>query len=183
MAYDHRWGAVQHSDTLAPGIRQVSTAGHGGIIVDDAVLATMPAPLRLPHGIYEEDCDWSLVALAFPHLFKPEVVESAKATAKNYHPDRYMQHTGETLTEADSYILAKRAHTERIKGAWEGVSASGDWHKTVPEGYVGVHIRHTETSEERTILVPATEYRSRGDYSWFTREPDKYVPWLHPYAS
>lgn len=68
------WGAAQDSKRYAPGITFYSTARHGGFHVDETKLAEMPAALRATRpyageGWYEEDADWAIVALAFPHLF------------------------------------------------------------------------------------------------------------------
>lgn len=63
------WGAVQIADELAPGIWQVHTAGHGGILVSDERWRAMPAALRAnPYGgahWFEEDCEALLVLFAF----------------------------------------------------------------------------------------------------------------------
>jgi len=65
------WGAVQDQKELAPGIIQVWTASHGGIWVEPAKWATMPIKTTgySEDGWFEEDCDWALVALAFPEAF------------------------------------------------------------------------------------------------------------------
>lgn len=68
------WGAAQTVRNLAPGVVHVTTASHGGFLVTDEVLAKWPVGLRelepfAGHGAYEEDCDWSIVALAMPELF------------------------------------------------------------------------------------------------------------------
>ena len=43
---------------------------------------------------YEEDCDWSIVAVAFPQFFKPEDVTHAMATLKGWKPALYEQVVG-----------------------------------------------------------------------------------------
>lgn len=68
------WGQSQQIEIVADGIVKVSTASHGGYHLDAKALAAMPAPLRAIGtfaglGWYEEDCDWCLVALAFPQHF------------------------------------------------------------------------------------------------------------------
>ena len=44
-----------------------------------------------PGRWFEEDCDWSVVALAFPQFFKPEDIDAALATLKGYRPEVYEQ--------------------------------------------------------------------------------------------
>lgn len=74
------WGKSQGREILAPGICFYSTASHGGYFVSKAVRAVMPKEYVNPDGWYEEDCEWSKVALSFPHLFAPRIVEIAKET-------------------------------------------------------------------------------------------------------
>lgn len=82
------WGAIQARRTLAPGIEEVATATHGGIILAEERHAEMPEPLRAiaPWAgplAYEEDQDWAIVCLAWPDLFPPAVCAAALRTAKN----------------------------------------------------------------------------------------------------
>lgn len=70
------WGPAQTARTIADGIVVYSIASHGGIHLSDERLAQMPPLLAaMPpfagHGWYEEDCDWAIVALAFPDYFSP----------------------------------------------------------------------------------------------------------------
>jgi hypothetical protein len=88
------WGSVQTQKTLAEGIVSVTTASHGGILLSDKRVAEFrkkfpKAQLWAGEGAFEEDCDWSLVALCWPELFTPEHVEIAQRTAKTYHPEIY----------------------------------------------------------------------------------------------
>ena len=80
------WGPAQSAQTLATGIVNYSTAGHGGISLTAERIAQMPTALRevMPcagEGWYEEDEDWALVALSFPAFFSPSSVASAVAMA------------------------------------------------------------------------------------------------------
>ena len=40
---------------------------------------------------YEEDLDWSIVVMAFPQFFQPEVIASAHTTLQSAHPEDYAQ--------------------------------------------------------------------------------------------
>jgi hypothetical protein len=56
----------------------------------------MPKPLRdfkpwAGPNWYEEDCDWSIVALAFPQFFPEDAVSAALETLKRYKPDLFEQ--------------------------------------------------------------------------------------------
>jgi len=60
------WGLIQEDDSIAPGIRMVTTDGHGGLALTPERNARMPDHLRNDDGFYEEDCEFNLVVLAFP---------------------------------------------------------------------------------------------------------------------
>ena len=105
------WGLADHHERLAPGIDSYSTPSHGGYHLDATRVATMPEALRTmgrPDGIggrwYEEDCDWSAVALAWPELFPPEAQAHALNTMRNYNPDAYEAVTGEPTGPHNSYM-------------------------------------------------------------------------------
>lgn len=84
------WGISQSHHRIADGINSYSTASHGGIELSEERLAAMPAALRefLPfaglRGWYEEDVDWSIVALAFPEAFDAKTVYAAVSTAEGF---------------------------------------------------------------------------------------------------
>jgi hypothetical protein len=98
---DTPWGPSQTSKEYAPGIVFYSTASHGGFRLSEARVATMPKCLRefVPFGgkqsgsgmWLEEDCDWSIAAIAFPQFFKPEDTQAALATIKGWKPELYEQ--------------------------------------------------------------------------------------------
>jgi hypothetical protein len=80
------WDTVQTVRTITPGIIAVSTAGHGGYWLSQARYHAMPAALRC--NVYgggtwfEEDCEWALVAMAFPEVFTDEEIFFAVASFK-----------------------------------------------------------------------------------------------------
>ena len=67
------WGLIVEQELIAEGISSVKTGSHGGIILSDDRQSSMPLHLRLDAPYYEEDCDWALVALAFPKYFQEQV--------------------------------------------------------------------------------------------------------------
>ena len=88
------WGLSQASREIAPGIVWHQTASHGGFFVAPERIAEMPKLLRdfqpwAGAHWYEEDCDWCLVALAFPQHFPADTLPVALATLKSYQPDLY----------------------------------------------------------------------------------------------
>ncbi len=82
------YGAIQTTRQIAPGLWSVSTASHGGIQVSPQRQGAMPEHLRLSRTWFEEDCEWALVALAFPNDFSPAHVADAILTVCNAYPDR-----------------------------------------------------------------------------------------------
>jgi hypothetical protein len=142
------WGAPQTATQLLPGIWEVHTSSHGGMILSDERQAAMPAALRLDSTSYEEDVDWALVVLGFAAEFAglptkgfDLLVQNARASVKAWHPDRYAAHTGEAVEPNDSPILRRRQALTDMIGKYVVVSASGDWADWVPQGQVGVVAR------------------------------------------
>jgi hypothetical protein len=91
------WGP-SYSREIAPGIVRHDTASHGGYYVSPERVASMPKPLRefrpfAGPNWYEEDCDWAIVALAFPEFFAGDVIPLALATLQRYQPELYKQLT------------------------------------------------------------------------------------------
>lgn len=81
------WGESDSITILAPGVYRVTTPSHGGFKVDSPLLDKIPVLWRRAsfnkqglNGWFEEDCDWCMVALAFPKLFPPEALVEAQAT-------------------------------------------------------------------------------------------------------
>jgi len=82
------WGPAQQEENIGMGIIRVDTAGHGGYFVPPDARRMMPkAALKTFAGLgwYEEDGDWCLVALSFPHLFTAEHLEMARRTVAAWH--------------------------------------------------------------------------------------------------
>ena len=121
------WGPAQDSYEYGPGLLFFSTSSHGGFRVSAALMRRMPDHLRKIEpfckkiGWYEEDCDWALVALAFPQFFTDYEFVQAVQTAAHYMP--------QALTEADK--AKARAWLDANRELWTtgsaGTSAAGWW--------------------------------------------------------
>ncbi len=90
------WGPAQQSKEIAPGIVRHDTASHGGYYVSPARVALMPKPLRefkpfAGANWYEEDCDWCIVALAFPQYFPDDAIPLALKTLERYRPELFQE--------------------------------------------------------------------------------------------
>ena len=178
---DTPWGFAQHTENVADGITIVHTAGHGGIILDPARTAAMPAYMasasHAGRSAYEEDCDWCMPVLIFEAEFRayyqntgqPDadaVFNSAKTCLRNWHPDVYERFYSVTLDPRESYTRAKKHFDEENKDNWVTTAAWGDWHPNVPAGMVAVCARlgrdeRTRCGKERFFLIPASEYSAR----------------------
>lgn len=67
------WGQVDQATQVLAGIWSVQTPSHGGYIISQQRRDAMPAPLAsfltfAGGNAYEEDCDWAIVALAWPEV-------------------------------------------------------------------------------------------------------------------
>lgn len=93
--YSTPWGPALTVEVIAPGLHQVATEGHGGILVDDERMACMPASIAAlrtwsgVRGAYEEDSDWALVVLSFPEEFDERRCASAIATTRSSRGDTF----------------------------------------------------------------------------------------------
>jgi len=167
------WGAPQHTEFLARGVFSVITAGHGGIKVADAFNQRIPEYLRNEDGWYEEDCDWCLVALAFPDLFSDADVESAKKTLADYYPNAFEAHFGYRPTAEQSHVVAREEFDRQHRDHWQIYSARGEGRFVLGHGRVGGREGH---GPERLFIVPRDEYRRREAGMNFVIDDDRHGP-------
>lgn len=171
------WGKPDTATEIAEGIVWVSTPGHGGFALSHQRQAEMPAHLRVDQGAYEEDCDWCMVVLAFPHIVPAylraitskwsvdRLNQCADETLRNWHPARWEQHTGKTIEPGQSFQRDQQRFREQHAADFIVCTAWGDWAEGVPAGMVGVWATEGEdrSKEGKYFLVPADEYAARGD--------------------
>lgn len=139
------WGKPDTATERLPGIWDVSTPSHGGLVLSDERQAAMPESLRLDGPSYEKHVDWSLVVLAFEAELRRSndrlldiELPLAHQTARNWRPARYAAFTGTVVEPRDSYVLRRQAAYEAQIGKIVVVSAFGDWADWVPKGKVGL---------------------------------------------
>ncbi len=180
------WGTAQSSKSYGPGITSYSTAGHGGFKVAKAQNAAIHPALRSKDGWYEEDCEWAAVVLSYPALFDASKLASAHASLKTWNPDGYTAATGTPVKLGESHVLRRRAAQAAAGNKYVVVSASGDWHKDVPAGFVGGHAvrggrlengRYAST-DEKVFLIPAEEYEKAPelfDFGFVVEDETKYA--------
>lgn len=158
MSISTPWGRSDYTTSLSgfgDEVVQASTPGHGGIgiLIMGSRFEQLSAKAKkwgqtcAGRIWFEEDCDWAIVAHEFPDLFSEEHQRMAEDSLKTWNRD-YLGLEPET---------AHRDETERFaRTAW------GDWHETVPEGFVGVILGDGERGSENLIsgLLPAEDYAS-----------------------
>ena len=174
MSIHTPWGESQSVKHIADGIVSVSTASHGGYILSDERNRQMPDCLRIDEGWYEEDCDWALVAVAFPQFFEKKDVECATSTLRNLLPDQYEKHTGKVLVSGESREKDRRAWQEAHRNDYVVGAAWGDWHHAVPKEHVAVCAWLPGRREtEAYFIVPADEYEQRIGFG-FVVDPSRH---------
>ena len=178
------WGTPDRSEQILPGIWHVTTPSHGGFILSGERQAAMPAALRLETLSYEEDVDWALVFYAFAGDFERKgqpgaklMTETVRQSVRVWHPERYAAHTGESVPEALSPIVRRRAAYQAVIGEYVSAAAYGDWADWVPEGKVGIVARRVAGVDASGFarysgtpvhgLVDATRYHTRDEVSTF----------------
>lgn len=181
------WGICDHVDKLADGIIQVGTPRHGGIHLRDDLNAAMPDAFRDSSGWYEEDCDWALVALVYPHAFTEQAQASAHRTVMNWMPEAYEAWAGVVLQPGQSRKKDEAAFLAAHAQDWTVRSAFGSWHDSVPNGWVGVvavpcALHRTAQVPESALahfLVTEVEYNGPRDPGklFFLCDPARHPVW------
>jgi hypothetical protein len=171
------WGPSQSVEQIAPGIKRVDTASHGGYKLDASANAKVPDYMREDDGWYEEDVDWSIVATVFPEHFDEAARAQAENTLRNWLPAQWETFYGRELGPGESHAKDEARFHEEHKEDWLVISAVGDWHAGVPKGMVLTHAaRGGRTPEGRIpadvvcFLVPDDEYGARTPFGFVIDE-------------
>lgn len=153
------WGASQGATVYAEGVTSHSTAGHGGFKLSAARNRKVHPMLRAKGSWYEEDAEWAIVAITFPHLFTAFERRCAERTIKDSWPDAWETIFGTILQPGESYEKDRRAFEREHADDWIVVSAITSERE---KGFVEVvGTRGGKRSfgiEERRFLVAADEY-------------------------
>jgi len=171
------WGRIQEVEVICDGMFFVTTASHGGLKLDQNVNILIPKEYRRDGGWYEEDCEWTIPALIFSEQFE-KYKESVERICKNYYPEFFTQITGIELTIDDSYILGKRDFEAKTIHEFVVTAAWGNWHKEVPNGFVGVLAKRA--MQKKYFFVPENEYKTRNEYGFVINDTHKeWIPsWI-----
>ena len=153
------WGPSQGATVFAEGVVCRSTAGHGGFHLAADRNAKVDPRLRRPGGWYEEDAEWAIVALTFPHLFTGFERRSAEQTVKDSWPDAWEAIFGTVLEPGQSHEKDRRAFRARHAGDWIVLSAiRSEQHDGHVEVVATLGGNRGQRTEERRFLVPSAEY-------------------------
>lgn len=153
------WGPSQGATVFAEGIVCHSTAGHGGFYLSTDRNASVHSRLRKKDGWYEEDAEWAIVAITFPHLFTGFERRCAEQTLKDSWPDAWEAIFGTVLQPGESREKDRRAFEALHRGDWVVVSAiSSEHHDGFVEVVATLGGGRGEGIERRRFLVPAGEY-------------------------
>ena len=117
------WGSIEHATRYGEGTWFVGTSGHGGLKLDPARNQAMPDALRLAGGCYEQDIEWSRVAVANPSMFTAREVREATRTMRNWHPEAWEAFSGTVLQPGESHVKDRRAFMAAHEHDLLGVSA------------------------------------------------------------
>ena len=150
------WGASQGATVYAEGVTSHSTAGHGGIKLSAARNRKVHPMLRSKGGWYEEDAEWAIIAITFPHLFTAFERRCAERTVKDSWPDAWEAIFGTILMPGESREKDRRAFEAAHANDWVVASAITSKHEP---GFVEVVAtlggKREPGTEERRFLVPA----------------------------
>ncbi len=167
------WGPGQYVKTLARGVAEIGTAGHGGIRVSRGLAQKRMLPEILACAIerkhyfwFEEDCDYMLVVLSMPEIFPPELLGAARTSVKGWHPDEYTTLTGEAVAVEESYVLQQRRFKTETHERFVVRAAWGDHTDGVPKGMVKVLGCRASDNAEKEALVSSEDYAKRGKFGY-----------------
>lgn len=153
------WGPSQGGTIYAEGLTAHSTAGHGGFKLSASRNHKVFSKLRSVGGWYEEDAEWAIVAITFPHLFTACERRCAERTIKDSWPDAWEAIFGTILAPGESRLKDQRAFEVAHARDWIVVSAITSEQQT---GFVECVAtpggRRGPGTEERRFLVPSNEY-------------------------
>lgn len=100
---DHTpWGRSDTAKRYAEGVFEYRTPGHGGFHLSDERNALVDEGVRSEDGWYEEDQDWSVVAMTFPELFTDREKGYANSTMRDAYPAAWERMTRVALKPGES---------------------------------------------------------------------------------
>jgi hypothetical protein len=153
------WGPSQGATLYAEDVVFHSTAGHGGFKLSAERNRKIDPMLRSAGGWYEEDAEWAIVAITYPHLFTAFERRCAEQTIKDSWPNAWEAIFRTILGPGESREKDREAFEAEHAYDWIVVSAiSSDHEKGFVECVAAPGGRRGAGTEERRFLVPSGEY-------------------------
>jgi hypothetical protein len=174
------------------------TPGHGYYRLPSSLMALIPEKFR--QNEYEEDLDYCIPIVALrevcdftAYLNKlhasgnlyyssvDDLISKASSCMRDWFPEDYHELTGEAVNSENSHTIQDREWCQSKAGKYLGFSAvSSSTHPGLVEVWValctGYENKRYPKFDKRTevqILVPESEYKSRGGRNWVMGEPDR----------
>ena len=175
------WGKIQHCYEVLEGFHLVSTPGHGGVKLNRARNAQIPASVRKAGGWYEEDCEYCIPYIVFGdeilehgdrkgtdgnYSDKLCVAHYARVSAKDWYPDFYESFTGESVPLEESYTRRQAKFWQDHRDDFVVYSARS----TAGSDTVLVVANKESTGESKQFYVDADSYRNRESFGYVIDE-------------
>lgn len=179
IGMDSPWGTIDNHSILAPGIDDVGTAGHGGLMLSRKRAAEVDPAWGHKGPWFEEDCAWSIAAVTHHEDLTKIKFKDAHETARRYYPEEYMKVVGKSperygLTEEVKPVTAKESH---IVAEREFLAPRAETHDRMlrldlePEGHPGMvavdlsdipadgRVDDENPLNPRAVLIPEDEWK------------------------
>lgn len=128
---------------------------------------------RSSSGWYEEDCDWQAAAAAHPEAFArdgqgtDEVYEDAKASLRDWSPDKFREAFGEPADETNSTVMRDRKQREdkeayRQAHAADFVTTGGSNPSWCPSEFHVIETEQRSTGTKRSFVVASGWWERNG---------------------
>jgi len=112
------WGKSHTAREYQPGIIKVTTAGHGGFLLNPDLNDVIDPEWRSRNGEYEEDICWAIVAHTFPELFTSWEMRPANRILKDNWPYIFERLTGTVIPPSESETKRRDAFFLQHSGKW-----------------------------------------------------------------
>lgn len=160
------WGISDSVVIFADGIELYHTPSHGGFWLSNERLKELPdymSDIAENGRWFEEDCNWSVIPLAFPDYFTTAEIAKAVGVCRNWLPEVYEANFDVVIPPGQSAVKDRQRFEEENKDKWMVVSAITD---SLDTDMVCVMVtkggQRTDAAwkNARYILVPKEEYRA-----------------------
>lgn len=165
------WGKADTIREICPGIKWVTTPGHGGMLVDEKLNQAVRIH-RNTSGWYEEDCEWCIpwlylmeyIAKHNPDEFR-KAKDSAADTCANWYPYIYKEIFGRLPPVEKSMKLREEKFLDKHQEDFVVFSAiNSERHNGMVECWTVMlrdNYSEVRSQKEFQALVPSEKYEKR----------------------